>query len=95
MITIAGFVLLIVVYRDTFLSMVAKWTDDSAFNYGYVIAPISAWLAWRSRDEMAQRLPLWLKLGRRPASRFRGNVGHTLQIFVINRLIDSALIPSP
>jgi exosortase A len=61
MLTIAAFVVLVVVYRDTFLSMVAKWTDDSAFNYGYMIAPISAWLVWRRRHWLdgLQFVPSW------------------------------------
>jgi exosortase A len=45
----AALVALVVVYFDTFRSMTEKWESDAAFNYGFAIAPISLWLAWRHR----------------------------------------------
>lgn len=53
---------MVVVYRDTFGTMAAKWLDDAAFTYGVVVAPISLWLAWRKRDQLARvpLVPSWL-----------------------------------
>ena len=40
---------LVWIYRESFLAMASKWWDDAAFAYGFVIAPISLWLAWQRR----------------------------------------------
>src|SRR5574339_433362 len=42
------------VYRDTFLSMVDKWNDDTAFSYGFVVVPIALWLVWRRRARLSR-----------------------------------------
>jgi len=44
-----------VLYRDSFASMIRKWGDDTTFSHGYIILPISLWLAWRHRAELALR----------------------------------------
>ena len=58
---VVAFVLAVVavllLYRTTFASMVDKWNDDAAFGYGFVIAPLSLWLAWRRR-EWLRRVPI-------------------------------------
>ena len=41
---------LVAVYFDTFVSIVHKWIDDDAYSHGFLIVPISLWLAWRQRD---------------------------------------------
>jgi exosortase A len=55
-------VTVIVVYRHTFLSMADKWNDDTAFSYGFLIAPIALWLAWRRREWLrhVEFTPSWL-----------------------------------
>lgn len=40
-------------YRDTFASIVDKWLTDAAFSHGFLIPPISLWLAWRKRAALA------------------------------------------
>lgn len=49
-------------YRDTVVSIVQKWHDDAAFSHGFLILPISLWLAWRKRAELATVpfRPSWL-----------------------------------
>lgn len=44
-------------YRDTALAMEAIWNRSGTFAHGYLVAPISIWLAWRQRDVL-RRLPL-------------------------------------
>lgn len=54
--------ILLVLYRDTFWTMTGKWRDDVAFTYGFVVAPLSLWLAWRKRDYLSRAtlVPSWL-----------------------------------
>ena len=40
-------------YRDSFLSMAQKWSDDAAFSHGFLVLPISLWLVWQKRTELA------------------------------------------
>ena len=40
-------------YRDTFAAIMAKWQSDAAFSHGFLILPISLWLAWRKRAALA------------------------------------------
>ena len=42
-----------VVYRSTYASLLDKWIGDAAYSHGFLIVPISAWLAWRKRSELA------------------------------------------
>lgn len=43
-----------VTYHSSFLSLVQKWSGDAAYSHGFLILPISLWLAWRKRDEISQ-----------------------------------------
>lgn len=40
------------VYGGTYLSIVEKWYGDTTFSHGFLIVPISLWLAWAKRDEL-------------------------------------------
>ena len=40
-------------YFDTFNAIVHKWQSDAAFSHGFLILPISLWLAWRRRELLA------------------------------------------
>jgi exosortase A len=44
-------------YRDTALAMEAIWNRSGTFAHGYLVAPISLWLVWRKRGQLAT-LPL-------------------------------------
>jgi exosortase A len=41
-------------FCPTLHSMVEIWDRSETFTHGYLIFPISAWLIWRQRDELAQ-----------------------------------------
>jgi exosortase A len=47
----------LVFYFGTARSIVAIWNSSETFAHGYVVAPISLWLAWRRRDQL-RALPL-------------------------------------
>jgi exosortase A len=53
---VAWLVALLVMFRDTGASMVSIWWHSETFMHAFLVPPISAWLAWRLRDELA-RLP--------------------------------------
>lgn len=46
------------VYGSTVWSLVETWTRSETFAHGYLIAPISAWLVWKKRHEVATITPL-------------------------------------
>jgi exosortase A len=43
---------LLIVYRETLLGMEHQWSVSSAHGHGYLIAPISFWLAYRQRRQL-------------------------------------------
>ena len=45
------------VFWSTFYSMIEIWERSETFTHGYLIFPISAWLLWRQRHELAQVQP--------------------------------------
>ena len=55
---LAGLELAIVVlYRDTALAMADVWTRSDTFAHGWLVVPISLWLAWRQRRRVARLVP--------------------------------------
>lgn len=58
-----GLALLVIfaVYAETARSIVAIWNSSETFAHGYVILPISLWLIWRRRQELARipARPFW------------------------------------
>ena len=44
---------LLVLFHDTALAIVDKWTNWAAYNHGFLIIPICLYLAWRQRAEAA------------------------------------------
>jgi len=46
-----------VIYFSTARSFVSIWNSSETFTHGYVILPMSLWLAWRERDRLAQLTP--------------------------------------
>ena len=55
--TVCVLLLLTAVFWPTFYSMAQVWERSETFAHGYLIVPISAWLIWRMRDELAQIQP--------------------------------------
>ncbi|MDP2028635.1 MAG: exosortase A [Thiobacillus sp.] len=54
---IAMLLLLTAVFWPTFYSMATVWERSETFAHGYLIFPISIWLVWRMRDELALLQP--------------------------------------
>tara|TARA_R100000005_G_scaffold87841_1_gene57298 strand:- start:29797 stop:31341 length:1545 start_codon:yes stop_codon:yes gene_type:complete len=46
-------VLAVAVFFDTAASMVRVWSVSETFAHGFLIVPISLWLLWRDRDQLA------------------------------------------
>jgi exosortase A len=50
-------------YRDTAMAMVAIWARAETYAHAFIVPPISFWLIWRKRHELAALRPeptLWL-----------------------------------
>jgi exosortase A len=56
-VTIGVMLLLAGIFWPTLHSMIEVWDRSETFTHGYLIFPISAWLIWRKRDELAQVRP--------------------------------------
>lgn len=48
---------LIFVYRDTATAIVTIWHRSETFAHGFVVVPISLWLIWRRRADLARLVP--------------------------------------
>jgi len=44
-------------FYDTVRSMVEIWTRSETFTHGFLILPLSAWLVWEKRTQLAKLLP--------------------------------------
>ena len=55
--TIGFLVILTGLFWPTFYSMVEIWERSETFTHGYLIFPISAWLIWGRRKQLAQMSP--------------------------------------
>src|SRR5882762_1308931 len=52
-----AFVALLCIFIDTAIDLVDAWTRSGTFAHGYIILPVSAWLIWRMRAELAPIAP--------------------------------------
>jgi len=52
-VTIGVLLILTGIFWSTFLSMEEIWARSETFAHGYLIMPISIWLLWRKREELA------------------------------------------
>ena len=62
MLAIAG-VALVILYRDTFGSMIYMWWTEGTYSHGLLIFPISLYLIWEKRQKLSQLQPqfsFWL-----------------------------------
>ncbi len=50
-------VMIAMLYHQTFWSMMIIWWRSQTFAHGFAIIPISAWLIWRQRAELASLTP--------------------------------------
>ena len=52
----------VVLYRETAMAMVDLWSSSETFTHGFLVPPISLWLIWRIRHDLARLAPrpnLW------------------------------------
>ncbi len=52
----------VVLYRETAMAMVDLWSSSETFTHGFLVPPISLWLIWRIRHDVARLAPrpnLW------------------------------------
>jgi exosortase A len=47
----------LVLYRDAAVGMVSIWARSETFTHGFVVAPLTLWLIWRRRAELAVIAP--------------------------------------
>lgn len=83
-------------YWDTFASMVKIWERSETFAHGYLIAPISVFLIWRKRHELARIAPspnIW-GLGLLLGAGMVWLVARVAGVQVVEQLAAVALIPS-
>jgi len=62
LVLVGGLMALAWIYRSTIHSMASKWADDAAYTYGFLVAPISLWVALSKRRSLAgvSIRPSWL-----------------------------------
>ena len=56
-VTIGVMLVLAAIFWPTLHSMIEVWDRSETFTHGYLIFPISAWLIWRKRDDLARIRP--------------------------------------
>jgi len=55
--TLGVLVIIAGLFWPTLSTMIQLWNSSETFTHGYLVFPISAWLIWRKRDELAQVQP--------------------------------------
>lgn len=48
---------ILVLYRETAMAMVGIWVRSETFTHGFLVLPITIWLIWRIRDQLAPLAP--------------------------------------
>ncbi len=83
-------------YFPTFRSIVEKWDSDASFSHGFLILPISLWLTWRVRDELARTafVPSVLGIVATGACVLAWVVARGTGVLVIEQFAAVALVPS-
>ncbi len=49
----AALLAIVVIHLETAVSMIAIWQRSGTFAHGWLVVPLSLWLAWRRRDALA------------------------------------------
>jgi len=83
-------------YFDSYLSMVRKWSDDAAFSHGFLILPVSLWLAWQQRVPLASTAfaPTWFGAFVLVMSVVLWVVARATGVLVLQQLAVVAMIPA-
>jgi len=87
---------ILVLYRDTALSMVALWGNSETYAHGYVIVPIALFLVWRKRRQVAALAPAPDQLGflLLAAAGFAWLVAAAGQAQVVQQYAMTAMVPA-
>ncbi|MDX1251044.1 MAG: exosortase A [Gammaproteobacteria bacterium] len=85
LLTTAALLVILGLFWQTALSMVDIWWRSETFAHGFLIAPISLWLIWRKRKELAALTPQPNPLG------FIFMAGFSL-LWLISHLVDILVI---
>jgi exosortase len=48
---------ILLIFRHTFLGMAGIWARSDTYAHGFVVLPITLWLIWRKRSEVARLTP--------------------------------------
>ncbi len=49
--------MIVLLFRETFLSMATIWARSDTYAHGFIVLPITLWLVWRKRSEIAPLVP--------------------------------------
>ena len=54
---VAAIATTLILLGDTVVSMVGSWSASNAFGHGFIVAPVSLYLVWLRRKELAKLRP--------------------------------------
>ena len=85
---------ILALYWDSAYSMAATWARSTAYNHGYLIAPIAIWLVWRKREEVASLSPRpdYLGFVLLAAAGFAWLVAEAARVLVVQQYALTAMI---
>ena len=83
-------------YFDSYQSMVRKWSDDAAFSHGFLILPVSLWLAWQQRVPLTATAfaPSWFGAFALVTSVGLWVVASATGVLVLQQLAVVAMVPA-
>lgn len=95
-ISIVGVALLLLAYYGTTASTVAIWSRSETFAHGFLIFPISAYLIWSRRSQIAQFTPVadWRGLIALVLLGFGWLAADLARVLVVKQLAVVAMIPA-
>ena len=84
------------VYYPSFASIAAKWDSDATFSHGYLIVPISLWLAWRKRKSLVSVAfaPSWVGVLLLAAAAALWIIARGVGVIVLEQFAVVAMIPA-
>ncbi len=87
---------LFALYWETFRSMADVWERSETFTHGYLIFPISLWLIWRRRAQLARLRPRpdWRALPILALLGFGWLLANVVDVLVVQQLAFVAMIPA-
>lgn len=87
---------ILVLYRETAISIISLWGTSETFTHGYVIAPITLWLLWAKRRALASLTPHPSGLGFALlfVCGFAWLAGEAAQVQVAQQYAMTAMIPA-